>query len=343
MRCTASRLPKFDWLRRTLTPLSCVPCADPSASKRPRRKPRWKSLDGTGVALYGPARRGRVVARVRLGGADDPRAQADRVAKRVAAVGRVVSADVQDDYLRLELSSDRDTAEVASAIEGQDHGVLVFSLGEALEIVKQVGPAQMLRERNGLLLAAGYAPAYPERDLDDEAMAPVRAALEHLLRAHEPYPALVVDRHWELLAANRPVGLLTAGASPELLEPAVNVLRLSLHPEGVARRIINLAEWREHILARLHRQALATGDAALFALHDELSDYPSPGPSLHDHDAGTIAVPLRISTEVGELSFLSTATSFGAAAELTLSELAIEAFYPADADTAERLSAAPPR
>jgi hypothetical protein len=200
-----------------------------------------------------------------------------------------------------------------------------------------------LRERNGLLLAAGYAPAYPERDLDDEAMAPVRAAIDHLLRAHEPYPALVVDRHWELLAANRPVELLTAGASSELLEPPVNVLRLSLHPEGVAPRITNLSEWREHILARLHRQALATGDPALFALHDELSDYPTPGPGLHDRDAGTIAIPLRISTEVGELAFLSTATSFGAAAELTLSELAIEAFYPADAETAERLSAAPPQ
>src|SRR5207244_6581793 len=96
-----------------------------------------RGLDGTGVALYGPARRGRVVARVRLGGADDPRAQADRVAKRVAAVGRVVAADVQDDYLRLELSSSRDSTELASAIEGQDPGVLVFSLGEALEIVKQ--------------------------------------------------------------------------------------------------------------------------------------------------------------------------------------------------------------
>ncbi len=112
----------------------------------------------------------------------------------------------------------------------------------------------------------------------------------------------------------------------------------------MAPRITNLGEWQEHILARLRRQALATGDPALYALHDELSDYPSPGPpSPHDHDAGTIAVPLRISTEVGELAFLSTATSFGAAAELTLSELAIEAFYPADAETAERLSAASPQ
>jgi transcriptional regulator with XRE-family HTH domain len=214
------------------------------------------------------------------------------------------------------------------------------------EMVERIAGALTipLRERNGLLLAAGFAPAYPERDLDDEAMAPVRAAIDHLLRAHEPYPALVVDRHWELLDANRPVELLIAGASPELLAPPANVLRLSLHPEGVAPRITNLGEWRAHILARLHRQALATGDPALFALHAELSDYPAPGPpNQYDHDAGTIAVPLRISTEVGELAFLSTATSFGAAAELTLSELAIEAFYPADALTAERLSAAAPR
>ncbi len=198
-----------------------------------------------------------------------------------------------------------------------------------------------LRERNTLLLAAGYAPAYPERELDDDAMAPVRAALEHLLRAHEPYPALVVDRQWELLSANRAVPLLIAGSAPALLEPPVNVLRLSLHPDGVAPRILNLGQWREHILTRLRRQAVAAGDPALFALHEELSGYPVPGAAGEvDHDAGMIAVPLRIATEVGELSFLSTATHFGTAAELTLAELTIESFHPADAVTAQRMAAA---
>jgi transcriptional regulator with XRE-family HTH domain len=210
------------------------------------------------------------------------------------------------------------------------------------EMIDRIGDALAipLRERNGLLLAAGHAPAYPERDLDDDAMAPVRAAIDHLLRAHEPYPALVVDRHWELLAANRPVAVLTAGAAAGLLEPPVNVLRLSLHPDGVAPRIRNLGQWREHILARLRGQALATGDPALFTLHDELAGYPhDAADDAADDDAGTIAVPLRLASDIGELALLSTATSFGAAAELTLAELAIEAFYPADEATARRLSA----
>ncbi|MBV9194551.1 MAG: helix-turn-helix transcriptional regulator [Solirubrobacterales bacterium] len=199
-----------------------------------------------------------------------------------------------------------------------------------------------LRERNSLLLAAGFAPAYPERDLDEDAMAPVREAIERLLAAHEPYPALVVDRQWELMAANRAVAVLTAAAAPALLEPPVNVLRLSLHPEGLAPRIINLAQWGEHILARLRRQAIATGDPALFALHDELSSYLPGGPSHADHDAGMIAVPLRIDTDIGQLSFLSTATHFGTATELTLAELAIEAFHPADTATAQYMAAAVP-
>jgi transcriptional regulator with XRE-family HTH domain len=211
------------------------------------------------------------------------------------------------------------------------------------EMVDRVAEALAvpLRERNTLLLAAGYAPAYPERELGDDAMAPVRAAIDRLLRAHEPYPALLVDRQWELLAANRAVPLLTAGAAPELLEPPVNVLRLSLHPRGVAPRILNLAQWREHLLTRLRRQAVAAGDPALFALHEELSGYPIPrSVAAVDHDAGMIAVPLRIASQAGELSFLSTATHFGTAADPTLAELAIESFHPADAVTAERLGAA---
>lgn len=212
---------------------------------------------------------------------------------------------------------------------------MVDRLAEALAVP--------LRERNGLLLAAGYAPAYPEHDLEADTMAPIRDAIDRLLAAHEPYPALVVDRQWELLAANRAVSLLTAGAAPDLLQPPVNVLRLSLHPDGLARHILNLPQWSEHILTRLRRQAIATGDPALHALHEELASYAPEVTAHADHDAALIAVPLHLATDIGELRFLSTATHFETATELTLSELAIEAFHPADALTAARLDAALPR
>lgn len=150
-------------------------------------------------------------------------------------------------------------------------------------------------------------------------MAPVRAAIDLILEAHDPYPALVVDRAWELIAANRAVTLLTAGVAPHLLELPVNVLRVSLHPEGVAPRIVNLAEWRAHLLQRLRRQIAMTGDPALVALLAELQAYPAPpGPA---HDARqSIAVPLRLHTPQGELAFISTVATFGTAVEVTASD-----------------------
>jgi hypothetical protein len=197
-----------------------------------------------------------------------------------------------------------------------------------------------LRERNSLLLAAGFAPSYPQHDLDDPALEPVRAVLDHVLRAHEPYPAVVVDRHWGMVAANRALAGLIEGVAAHLLEPPVNVLRLSLHPEGMAPRIVNLGEWRAHILARLGRQAVLSGDPALFALHDELASYPAETRAGSiDLDAGAIAVPLRLATEAGDLSLISTATSFGAPADVTVSELSIESFYPADEATKRALTA----
>jgi transcriptional regulator with XRE-family HTH domain len=197
-----------------------------------------------------------------------------------------------------------------------------------------------LRERNSLLLAAGFAPSYPQHDLDDPALEPVRAVLAHVLKGHEPYPAVVVDRHWGMVAANQALTRLVAGVAPHLLEPPVNVLRLSLHPEGMAPRIVNLGEWRAHILARLGRQAVVSGDPALFTLHDELAAYPVDRRAGHiDLDAGAIAVPLQLATEACELSLISTATSFGAPADVTVSELSIESFYPADEETAIALRA----
>ena len=147
---------------------------------------------------------------------------------------------------------------------------MLLHLSEQLEIP--------LRERNALLLAAGHAPAYAQRELDAPELGPVRDALDRVLAGHAPNPALVVDRHWGLVAANASADLLTAGAAPHLLEPPVNVLRLSLHPEGVAPRIANLPEWRAHLLDRLGREAVAGGDPALAALHEELAGYPGGGP-----------------------------------------------------------------
>jgi transcriptional regulator with XRE-family HTH domain len=207
---------------------------------------------------------------------------------------------------------------------------MVVQLAEHLDVP--------LRDRNALLLAAGYAPAYAQRDLDEPEMGPVREAIERVLRGHEPYPAVVVDRHWGLVSANRSVPLLIAGAAAHLTEPPVNVLRLSLHPEGMAPRIVNLGEWRAHLLDRLGRQAVVSGDPALFALHEELAAYPGGEPGhAPDLEAGAIAVPLRLDVDGEELAFISTATTFGTATDVTVAELAIESFFPADERTAKAL------
>ncbi len=200
------------------------------------------------------------------------------------------------------------------------------------------------RERNRLMLAAGYAPVYPERPLDDPEMEPVRDAIQTVLDGYEPYPAVVVDREWNLLAGNATVPLLTEGVAPELLEPPVNVLRLSLHPDGVAPRIANLAEWRHHLLERLERHVAASGDPDLERLLEELRAYPAPAleaPPAPRGLAAEIFATLRLRTESGaELAFFSTVTTFGTAIDITVAELAIEAFFPADAATATALTAA---
>uniref|UniRef100_UPI0038CD13F9 helix-turn-helix domain-containing protein n=1 Tax=Paraburkholderia bannensis TaxID=765414 RepID=UPI0038CD13F9 len=209
---------------------------------------------------------------------------------------------------------------------------MVMHLAERLDVP--------LRERNALLVAAGYAPLYRERALDDPQLAAAREAVELVLRGHEPYPALAVDRHWNIVASNGALAPLIGDASPALLTAPVNALRLSLHPEGIAPRIVNWHAWRAHLLARLQRQIEASADRTLVELHDELAAYPAP-PGV---EAATvepmrhhIAVPLRVRTAIGELSFYSTTTVFGTPVDITLSELAIEAFFPADTQTAEAL------
>jgi transcriptional regulator with XRE-family HTH domain len=196
-----------------------------------------------------------------------------------------------------------------------------------------------LRDRNALLLAGGYAPAFPERTLAAPELCAVRGALTRVLAGHEPYPAAVVNRWWELVDANAGIGLFTGGVSPRLLEPPVNVLRLSLHPDGMAPRIANLPEWRAHLLARLHRQAEATGDQRLISLHDELSAYPG-GHGVQAQPPGRfdVVVPLRYQAGDQQLSFLSITAVIGTPMDVTVSELAVESFYPADDQTAAALA-----
>jgi transcriptional regulator with XRE-family HTH domain len=210
---------------------------------------------------------------------------------------------------------------------------MVLHLSEQLEVP--------LRDRNQLLLAAGYAPQYGERALDDPDMTPVREALELVLRGHEPYPAAVVDRWWEMVAANSGIAMLIEGVAPELLAPPANVMRVALHPDGMAPRIVNFAEWRGHLLERLRHQVSVTGDAALAALYEEVSGYPGPSDAESHHRAGgEVFVPLVFRSGDRELRFFSTVATFGTAVDITVSELAIESFFPADAATAEALRGA---
>ena len=210
---------------------------------------------------------------------------------------------------------------------------MVLHLAEQLDVP--------LRERNQMLLAAGYAPLYGQRTLDDPDMQPVREAIDLVLAGHEPYPALVIDQHWEMLASNRGVAPLLEGVAAHLLEPPVNALRVTLHPEGMAPRIRNLAEWKAHLLDRLGRQVAVTGDPALANLHRELSGYPSPPLATSGHGglADDIVVSLQLAAGERELSFFSTVTTFGTAVDITVAEIAIESFFPADAATAEHLRA----
>jgi transcriptional regulator with XRE-family HTH domain len=196
-----------------------------------------------------------------------------------------------------------------------------------------------LRERNVMLISAGFAPVFTERALTDPALSAAREAVNLVLKGHEPYPALAIDRHWTLLASNSAVTPFLAGVAAELLRPPLNVLRLSLHPEGLAPRILNLAEWRAHLLARLRRQIDVSADPVLIALLDELVRYPAPGANVRSRndDAPSVVVPLRLAAGEMVLSFISTTTVFGTPIDITLSELALESFFPADEATAAAL------
>jgi len=205
---------------------------------------------------------------------------------------------------------------------------MVLRLAERLDVP--------LRERNVLLVAAGYAPAFPQRPLDDPALSAAREAINLVLRAHEPNPALACDRHWNLVAANRMVAPILEGIPQRLLGQPLNILRLAFHPEGLAGRTVNLAEWCGHLLERLHRQCEATADPELLKLYQDLKSCPIParsGPLTPD----TVAIPLKLRHDNEVLSFFSTTMVFGTPVDITLSELALETFFPADELTALRL------
>lgn len=198
-----------------------------------------------------------------------------------------------------------------------------------------------LRERNALLHAGGYAPVFAERSLDDPALASARAAVDLVLKGHEPFPAIAVDRHWSLVAANAAIGFMLEGVDPSLLAPPTNVLRVSLHPNGLGPRVANFVEWRAHVLERLRRQVDSSNDPVLKDLLRELREYPVPDQAdtspRTPRDYAGVVVPFELRTPKGIMAFFGTTTVFGTPVDITLSELAVEAFFPADEATAQAL------
>jgi transcriptional regulator with XRE-family HTH domain len=246
-----------------------------------------------------------------------------RQRRRMSQLDLALEADISTRHLSF--------LETGRSLPSRD---MVLHLAEQLDVP--------LRERNVLLVAAGFAPVFAERTLEDPALQTARKAVDLVLAGHEPYPALAVDSHWTLVTANGAVARLIGSADPSLLQPPVNVLRLSLHPQGLAPRIANLPEWRAHLLARLHRQIEVSADPVLAELMRELAAYPVPSGSKQarpagDHEYAGVVVPVQFETETGTLSFFSTTTVFGTPLDITLSELALESFFPADAATADAL------
>ncbi|KQV29204.1 XRE family transcriptional regulator [Rhizobium sp. Root73] len=247
-----------------------------------------------------------------------------RQRRRLSQLALAADADISQRHLSF-LESGR-------ALPSRD---MVLRLTETLAVP--------LREQNAILVAAGFAPLYRDRPLDAPELAAARGVITRILDGHDPHPALAVDRHWTLLASNRAVGVLLSGVAEHLLSGPVNVLRVSMHPDGIAGRILNFREWRTHILKRLSHDIDISADPQLAALLEELKSYPVPpqaGAARKPQRSGhaEIAVPLILAGERGPLSFLSTTTVFGTAVDVTLSEVTIEAFFPADAATAKAMA-----
>ncbi|MEU1527879.1 helix-turn-helix domain-containing protein [Streptomyces fagopyri] len=212
---------------------------------------------------------------------------------------------------------------------------MVLRLAEHLDVP--------VRERNALLLAAGYAPRYPETPLDSSAMDAVRQGVERLIQAYEPYPALVVDATYTVLAANRGIAMFLDGVPESLLAPPLNAMRLTLHPQGLAPRIRNLREWRTHLLAQMERRIALHRSEPLRALYEEVAAYPVPAADPEPADeAGAepvpyFALPMRIEHDGRILSFVSSISTFNTPMDVTVAELAVETFLPADPATLKYL------
>ncbi|MFO6419858.1 helix-turn-helix domain-containing protein [Hylemonella sp. W303a] len=208
---------------------------------------------------------------------------------------------------------------------------LILRLADELDIP--------LRERNGLLMTAGFAPVFKARDFDDPAYDPLRAIVDLTLQRHKPFPAYLIDRHWNILRSNAAVPALFEGVDAALLRPPVNVIRLVLHPRGMAPRILNYAAWRSHYLTLLRRQIQMTADPQLEVLLRETLAYPGGNHESWDGDGGP-SVPLIVRTRLGQLSFIGATTVFGSPADVTLEEVALEVLHPADAYTDQAVQAA---
>ncbi|MET9216832.1 MULTISPECIES: helix-turn-helix domain-containing protein [unclassified Nocardia] len=240
-----------------------------------------------------------------------------RTLRRVSQLDLAIRAETSQRYLSF-LEQGR----------SQPGRTMVVRLAESLDLP--------LRDRNNLLLAAGFAPVFPESDLAAPELAPVREALTAVLDGHLPYPALVARPRGELVTANAAFDLFTDGVADHLLRAPMNVLRLALHPDGVAPRVRNLPEWGRHIIDSLRSRAAHTPDPAVDALITELSGYLPPVAPGPDHVG--FAVPLHLRTDDGDLRLITTLTSFATATDVTIAELHLEAFLPADAESARILT-----
>ncbi|UUO03183.1 helix-turn-helix transcriptional regulator [Mycolicibacterium novocastrense] len=236
--------------------------------------------------------------------------------RRLSQLDLAVAADVSSRHVSF-IETGRSTPSRA----------MVLRLAEVLDVPRRL--------QNQMLMAAGLAPVYPERSIDDPDMAAVRTGIDRVLFAYNPFPCVMIDRRWQIVRANAGAGVLMDGVAPELLQ-SPNALRIALHPDGLAPRIRNLAQWRHHLIERLRREVAVSGSEELSSLLAEIVSYP--GGSDGTTDLGSVAVPLELSSPDGRLlTFLSTVTTFGTALDLTAAELSIEAFLPADEATAAAL------
>ncbi|MFG2124448.1 helix-turn-helix domain-containing protein [Streptomyces sp. NPDC048710] len=266
--------------------------------------------------------------------ADTPADRTDKADKGIGPLLRAWRERRRISQLELALRADSSARHISFIETGRSRPSeeMVLRLAEHLDVP--------VRERNALLLAAGYAPHYPETPLDDPALDALRDGMERLIQGYEPYPALVVDAGYTVVAANRGITMLLEGVPEKLLTPAPNAMRLTLHPEGLAPRIRNLREWRGHLLAQMEREIALHRSDQLRALYEEVAAYPVPEDAPGDEPAEPVpyfALPMQIEHDGRILSFVSSISTFNTPMDVTVAELAIETFLPADPATTKYL------